>query len=371
MNVLYVMGMGSSKYGGLERHIVKVVQLLQCKGHKLFTVWETCPANQQFISDVQAAGGTVHVIPSRVRSVQFFLKIFFFILKNKINIFHGHFNPASLLALLAARFAFVPFCVQTMHSGLPEITNLSKKSRISYSLRYHLAHVTFCVSGAIMAQLKGLGLVGKSEVFYIGTSKDSMCVSKVQRVEFGLGVNDFVVACVSFHAEVKGVDVLLRAVALLADRCPHLRLLQIGGGQDAAYTRFLKHLARDLDIEDRVIWAGLRDDVPRILKLCDCYCQPSRSEGVPLAILEAMQAGLPVVASNVGGIPEAVIDGVTGTLVEPDSSIKLANEIETVISCKDLRQSYSQSGRRRVIDCFDMNSQAEKLIISYQNHFIG
>jgi glycosyltransferase involved in cell wall biosynthesis len=142
--------------------------------------------------------------------------------------------------------------------------------------------------------------------------------------QWDISANAFVVTCVANLREVKGHRYLLQAVALLGQRMPRLKLLLIGTGE---LHKELEQLARELGVRDRVIFAGRRHDVPNCLAASDLFVLPSLSEGTPLCILEAMRAGLPVVATAVGGIPEIVETGRSAFLVPPGNPQALAEAI--------------------------------------------
>ncbi len=106
----------------------------------------------------------------------------------------------------------------------------------------------------------------------------------------------------------------------------------------------------------------MASDVTDILNGADIYCQPSRSEGLGLAILEAMAVGLPVVASRVGGIPEAVLNGQTGILVAKESPTELADALEALASDAALRKSMGEQGRLRVLETFELDNRVRLML---------
>ncbi|HEU4402182.1 MAG TPA: glycosyltransferase, partial [Candidatus Polarisedimenticolia bacterium] len=120
-----------------------------------------------------------------------------------------------------------------------------------------------------------------------------------------------------------------------------------------------------LGLPGRVHWAGVRDEGWQLLMATDLYVQPSRSEGVPLAVLEAMALGLPVVASGVGGIREAVVDDETGLLVEPDSPDKLAEAITALLAQPSRLREMGQAGQIRYQKMFRGESSVERLAEKY------
>lgn len=371
LRIAHVMGMDSAKYGGLEQFVVTVARECARRGHRFDCVYEATPASPQFIEDLAEAGAELVVMPARGRTVRFPFEIGRWLYDRGIHVLHTHFMPASLLSLIAARAVQVPVAVCSLHSGwLPEeLAHPRLRSRFIARARRSLAQQVLAVSLTVARQYRQVEGGGRrSALHYLGVASSGGTRSRTEtRRSFGLGPDDLVVACVAFHGPVKGVDVLLRALSQVVAECPEVRLIQIGGFPDPRPTEDLKQLSRDLGLEDRVVWTGIKDCVRDILACADIYCQPSRSEGLPLAVLEAMDSGLPVVATRVGGIPEAVQHGVTGLLVPPESPKDLAQALVTLLRDQSLRRRMSERGRQRVLDKFLLERQVGFLVDLYEH----
>jgi len=235
-------------------------------------------------------------------------------------------------------------------------------------LRVAMAKRVFCVSQFVKDSYIRCNLKGeKLEVRYVGV--ESVASSRTRqdvRAEFGLGDDDIVIATIGFHGALKGNDVLFEAIKRLAVKYPKLRLLQIGGERSAGQTEGLKDLSEELGIADHIVWTGRRSDVRDILIAGDVYCQPSRSEGLPSAVLEGMDAGLPVVASDVGGIPEVITDGLNGLLVPPDRPDLLAEKLDGLLSEESIGRAMVQAGKELVQTKFNLESQTAKLVDMYE-----
>ncbi|GAB4222597.1 MAG: glycosyltransferase family 4 protein [Spirochaetales bacterium] len=137
----------------------------------------------------------------------------------------------------------------------------------------------------------------------------------------------------------------------------------VGDGPDR---ESLQALARELGLTDRVIFAGQRLDVPQRLKDADLFVLATRWEGFPRSILEAMRAGLPVVATDVGGCRESVVDGETGFLVPKEDPQELQNRLRLLIESPDLRIRMGRSGRRRFEEHFTFQRMYERTLAVYQ-----
>ena len=155
----------------------------------------------------------------------------------------------------------------------------------------------------------------------------------------------------------KDIPTLLEAFALLVDRLPHLHLVIAGQGtlRDALQAR-----ASALGIASRVSFAGVRLDMPDVLRASDIFVLSSTWEGLPMVILEALAAGCPIVSTAVGGVPSAVVDGQTGVLVPPRDPAALAAGIERVARDPSWRRRLAAAGRALFADRFSAESMARR-----------
>jgi glycosyltransferase involved in cell wall biosynthesis len=143
----------------------------------------------------------------------------------------------------------------------------------------------------------------------------------------------------------KGFDILIRALAHIGEGS----LVLVGDGSERGA---LDKLARQVGVADRVVWAGWSENARGYLGSFDVFVLPSRFEGFPLALLEAMLARSAVVATDVGSVAEAVFDGETGLLVPPEDPPALARAIERLLADADLRRRLGDQGRTLVLDRF-------------------
>ncbi|MCI4358618.1 MAG: glycosyltransferase family 4 protein [Thermoplasmata archaeon] len=165
------------------------------------------------------------------------------------------------------------------------------------------------------------------------------------------------------YLEQKGLDLLLRALAKLPrDRQPDLRLV----GEDWGSRPELERLASHLGVQDRVTITGRlsRPEVLREYASADLFVLPSRFDSFPVVLLEAMAAGLPIIATRVGGIPEVVAEGSTGLLVPPGDVDRLKEAMETALRDDSLRRSLGQAGLRAV-DAYSWKRLAPRYIAMF------
>lgn len=181
------------------------------------------------------------------------------------------------------------------------------------------------------------------------------------RARYGVRDGQWLAVVVGALEERKGHAVLLDALAALRD--PRLRVLCAGDGslRDALPAR-----AAALGLGDAVRFLGAVDDVADLLAAADAFLMPSHHEGLGVAALEAMAAGLPVVASRVGGLPEAVVDGETGLLVPPADPAALAAAITRLAADPARARELGAAGRARVQARFSMTAMAEGTLAVYR-----
>lgn len=161
----------------------------------------------------------------------------------------------------------------------------------------------------------------------------------------GLATRDPVVGIVAVLRPEKDHATLLRAMRLVHDRLPTARLLLVGDGPLRVE---LQRLAVELGIADRAVFAGSRDDVGALLGLMDVFVLSSTTEGLPIALLEAMAAGLPTVCTAVGGVPEVVADGETGLLVPAGDASAMADAILDLLHDENRAREMGALGQAKV-----------------------
>jgi glycosyltransferase involved in cell wall biosynthesis len=162
----------------------------------------------------------------------------------------------------------------------------------------------------------------------------------------------------------KDFPTLVRALGDL--RPDSFEAVIVGDGPDR---QLLEEEIHELGLEDRVSLAGERRDVPELLAGADVFVLPSRSEGHPVSVLEAMAAGIPVVASRVGGVPEQVSDGETGLLVEPGDPTELAAALRRLTADPRLRRRLGAAGRVRAEQAFDLDAFRRAHVEVYLREF--
>jgi glycosyltransferase involved in cell wall biosynthesis len=370
MNIIHVMGMRSSKFGGLERFMLSLGKELHALNHKLILIYEEIPSSKFFVEELKMNGVEIIALPARGISIlNFSLTFSKLLLKYNPSIVHCHFNPAGYSALVLSWLFRVKHRYRTLHGMISvknvEVINQNEipfKTRVLIKLMYRITTKIFCVSDVIKTRFGQIFKENsKISTIYLGV-EDNNYNKQISRIKYNMP-DKRIIACVAFHGHIKGIDILLEALAYLKINYRHdnFMLYQIGGG-DENITQKLKNQATELNISQLIIWMGQQDNVPEILCAADIYCQPSRSEGIPLSIMEASIASLPVIASNVGGIAEAVDDGNTGFLIPKEDPILLAEKLHYLLSYEEQRVRMGENAKQLAINKFVIHQQIKKFI---------
>ncbi len=165
--------------------------------------------------------------------------------------------------------------------------------------------------------------------------------------ELNLSPDQPVVGTVAALAPHKDYPNFLQAAYWIHQKMPEVQFLIVGEGEEE---NKLKELTQKLGLENVVVFAGFHSDIPAVLSLFDVFALSSYLEGMGQVLVEAMSVGLPVVATNTGGIPDVVVDGLTGFLAPPRDSEKLAGKIIELLQDKDKRRSFALAGQKKALE---------------------
>jgi glycosyltransferase involved in cell wall biosynthesis len=181
------------------------------------------------------------------------------------------------------------------------------------------------------------------------------------KVEFGLGYHDKVIGCIANINPDKGYEYLIQAAHLVKTEVNTAKFLIVGAKLDTqkAYTRKLENLVSSLGMEQDVIFAGSRSDTPQILSIFDVFVLSSVAEGIPLALLEAMAMERPVVATDVGAISEAILNGETGIIAPPKDPESIAEAVIYLLESSQVAIEMGKKARQKVMEMFSLEKCAE------------
>ncbi len=288
--------------------------------------------------------------------------------QEEIDIVHTHLYQADLWGRLIALLAGVPVVCRTEHGDVSSFKNkpfyfrAAEYSGFNSMLDRLGAGVIFISDAQKRAFEKHGRNTGEHFLIHNGIDTDKFSDGR-ERKHTGAGMkyaeNSVVIGVIArLSSSRKGQNYLLPAMRKILNRYPQTRLQVIGDGEDEGG---LKYLAKCLKLDRNISFLGMRDDIPELLEGMDILVQPSITEPLGLSILEGMYSGLPVVATDVGGIPEIVRHGETGFLVPPKDPDALADSIMKLIRDRDMAREMGKKGRETVMNGFTGKVYSKKL----------
>jgi glycosyltransferase involved in cell wall biosynthesis len=338
--------------GGAERMLVSLVERLDAARYRSIVC---LPYRGWLRTELESRGFETIVLPQRgVADVRWFSGVLQLIKEYRVALMHAHEFAMNTYGTLVSLVAGAPL-IGTVHGKnyYPE----RWRRRVAYRWVARRA-----VMVAVSEDLKGflcrrLGICHQNIVtLYNGVDCDAYQprtgASCAIRNELGLAGRP-VIGTIGNLYSVKGQQYLLDAATLVTRAVPDATFVILGRGD---LLDMLKERARALGIEKRVMFLGYREDVAALLQAIDVFVLPSLSEGLPLALLEAMAAAKPLVATEVGGIPEVVVDGETGFLVPPKNPEALAEKILLLLTDAELARRLGRHARLRVEERFSIAS---------------
>jgi glycosyltransferase involved in cell wall biosynthesis len=284
---------------------------------------------------------------------------------NGYDLIHAHTPRTALVGCLAARRAGVPF-VYHVHSPAARDSTRRLLNRINAVVEWGSvrdANRLIAVSHSLRQYMINRG-IAEERITCVPNGVPPLGNAHDRRVPNGT----WMLGTVALFRPRKGIEVLLEALAMLRSRNVNVRLRAVGGFETSAYEMATRALAERLGLADAIDWIGFTRGVNRELAKTDVFVLPSLfGEGLPMVVLEAMAAGVPVVASRVEGVPDAVVHRKTGLLVEPGSVSQLARAIEEMVFGGVDYAALSRAARRRHNELFSDATMASGVAAVYRD----
>jgi glycosyltransferase involved in cell wall biosynthesis len=318
-----------------------------------------------------------NLIPPSIRSInfnlpglngwvwlRFLLHLAWVLRRQRIQIIHTNSYVPGNYARLAAALVRTPLIIDHWHG----FSRFSRKRRLICRLLGRVTDLSLAVSEGVRDYLLARCALDPAKVRVLHNGVDLARLHQHRpraevRQELGFPEAARVVGLVArLDHWGKGHKEFFTALAALKDRYP-MEALIIGGGRREGEMR---RLAADLGLAGRVRFLGQRRDIPDLLAALDIFVLPSHSEGVSLALLEAMAAGLPVIATKVGGLPEVVRDGENGLLIPPQDSAALAQALARLLADQDLAKKLGENARRDVAANFSLERLGRQINEIYE-----
>ncbi len=369
INVMYLRS-SYAQEGGPETLILSVLQGIDTSKFNInVVVLQELKASENFFeSNIKSLGFNADRIVWR--NFIFFLPSFFklisLIKKHNVNIIHTHDVRSDFMGLIAGKMLGIPV-VTSVHGWIGR----SLKERIHDffdKLIVRFASTIIANSKAMQRYLVRLK-IQERKVRTIHNAVDlsnfmSAEGSESTKMELGLNSGFPIIGTVGRLDVEKGHEILLEAAQEVIQSCPEAAFVIAGQGPIESD---LKKTAEKLKLSQRVTFTGYFRNLSKILGIMDIFVLPSLSEGLPLTLLEAMAAGKPIVATDVGGVPELIINGQTGLLVKSRSARELSKAILELVQNKEKARGLGEKAREAVLNNFSSEVMIKKLEDVYES----
>jgi glycosyltransferase involved in cell wall biosynthesis len=284
--------------------------------------------------------------------------------RRKADILHTFLFRANFIGRIAARAAGVPVVISSLRTMeeekkyqlfLERITSfmVDRYIAVSEKVKEHAISHSKIPPDKIVTIYNGVRLQDT------GGASDPEALRRA----LNISPSDRVLMVIGRLRKEKGHSFLIDAIDEVRKRIPGIKLIIVGEGEEEPR---LKAQVRRLSLTETVVFTGLRRDIPELLTIAELVVLPSLWEGMPNCLLEAMNAGKPVIATAVGGIPEVVLDGYTGILVPPWNSKALTEAMVRVLSQQEVAHKMGARGRKRVEQCFPLEKSIFETEMLYQ-----
>ncbi len=288
----------------------------------------------------------------------------------KIDVLHVHHVPLLMAIKHAAKLAGIKGIVLTEHAKYSISRSLKMQSECRKAADY--LHGSFVsISDDLKAYFVNELGIDANKIIVIQNGVDSAKYCPGQRTEELLSLippshRGPVIATVGRLAEAKDHENFLQALSLLKKdhHCP--LLIIVGDGEMRGQ---IEKSVKEKELLNEVVLVGSRSDVERILPGVDAFVISSKREGLPMALLEAMSAGLPVVSTSVGGIPEVIQNGMNGLMVPPENPEKLADALKKILIDREMAKKLGNEARNTVVRNYSMKIIAQTYSRVYSEIF--
>ncbi|MFQ5901527.1 MAG: glycosyltransferase family 4 protein [Thermodesulfobacteriota bacterium] len=289
--------------------------------------------------------------------------------KESPDIIHTHTSKAGFIGRIAGRICGIKSIVHTPHGHI--LYGYFGKHKTWFFVQLERIASCFCKKIITLTSFE------KDDYIRLNIAKEGQLVpihcgvevkqltqkdSKVRSIKDELGFEGKLIGWVGRFVEIKGCFDFIDACKIVAEDFNGVGFLMVGDGDLMSK---IKEKVNQLPFKDRFFLPGYRKDIQRIMSGVDIYVLTSLNEGLGLVLVEAMAAGKPVVATNVGGVSEVVLDGKTGILVPPEEPEVIAAAIERLLTNPDLMKSFGRTGRERA-RLFDVDEMVDKTLKLYR-----
>lgn len=359
----------------VEKLLMDKIEGLKRKGYEI----ELISSDGEYVEKIRERGYIYHIIHisrdiSLIKDLVSIYKLFKLFRSRSYDIVHTHTAKAGFVGRVAAKLAGVPIIIHTTH-GLPFYEG---QGYFRFNLYRWLEKIAGYACDYVFSQnqedinkLEKYKVVDKNKIYFEGNGVNVRrirelynCVDpELKKKELGLEQNVFVIGYFARFEPVKGHDFFIEALAKIIHMYPNIRCIMAGRGE---LENDIKRKVKEKNISDNVRFLGFRDDIIEILRVTDLVVLASEKEGIPRILMESMAVGVPVVATNVLGTKELVVDQQCGLLVEYKNVSELFSAMKKMYENPQLRDRLAMNSMVRINKEFNEDIIVERIHLKYQ-----
>ena len=358
--------------GGAEQLMPSILKNLKRAGFNVRICALQIRAGNPIASELERLGLPVDLVPIlNLRQPFNLFHILRYLRLHRPQLLHTQLEFADILGTVAAKILGIP-SVSTVHTldAFPEKKSAWGRMKLRWFLLGKYCNCVIAVSEKTRLHYLQSGRLHQDKVItlYNGVdisrfkNTDASQIAKTKQA-LRLPLNSKVIITVAVLREPKGIQFMIEALPAILEQFPDVHYLIVGDGE---YGAALSDLATVLDIKKHITFAGHRTDIPDLLACCDIFVLPTLKDALPTVLIEALAAERPIVASDVGGVPEIIENGVNGLLVAPGDPSKLANACLQLLKDNELISQIVMAGNKTVRQRFNIDSQIEQLSGMYE-----
>lgn len=349
----------SMNFGGQELRIC-----IEMEGLKKYGIESilACKPDSKILSIAQKRGLTYYEVPFNSSFCPFSItKLFKIIKKHKVNIVNSHNSKDAWNSAFICKLLRIPF-VRSRHIALKPRKHFFGK------MIYTLLADRVLVTGKYIEDMLIKNGVNPQKIYRVPTgvdiSKFSGNRNGLLRKELGISDNNLLIGFVSVVRSDKGPHYFVRSIPYLLNYNKNLKFVIVG---DGSFLNKTKAIADELNLRNFLYFTGHRDDIPSVMSDLDIFVLPAiKPEGIPQALLQAFASGVPVVASDIGGVNEVAIHNETAVLVKPREPEELAKAIINLVENKNLQRKIVEGGKK-LVSSYTLDGMLLKMKAFYES----
>ena len=358
--------------GGAEQLMPSILKNLKQAGFNVRICALQIRAGNPIASELERLGLPVDLVPIlNLRQPFNLFHILRYLRLHRPQLLHTQLEFADILGTVAAKILGIP-SVSTVHTldAFPEKKSAWGRMKLRWFLLGKYCNCVIAVSEKTRLHYLQSGRLHQDKVITLYNGVDISRFKNTDASQIGktkqalrLPLDSKVIITVAVLREPKGIQFMIEALPAILEQFPDVHYLIVGDGE---YGAALSDLATVLDIKNHVTFAGHRTDIPDLLACCDIFVLPTLKDALPTVLIEALAAERPIVASDVGGVPEIIENGVNGLLVAPGDPSQLADACLQLLKDNELISQIVLAGNKTVWQRFNIDSQIEQLSGMYE-----